>query len=57
MCPGAVFFKKVVLKIFRKFLENHWQQSVYWKLITTLNMNSAADVFLAFSREYSEKLF
>ena len=40
-----------------KFLENHLQQSKYWKLITMLNVKSVADIFIGVSRKYSEQLF
>ena len=53
----TVFFQKAVLKISGKFLENHWQQSAYGKLITMLNMSSVSDVFLGISWKYSEQLF
>ena len=47
--PPAVFFKKKLFwKFWGKFLENHLQQSAYWKLITMLNMSSAADIFWEF---------
>ena len=53
----AVSFKKAVLKIFGKFLENHSRQSAYRKLIAMLNLTFVADVFLRTSRQYSEELF
>ena len=46
-----------VLKVFRRFLENHLWQSAYLKLITMFNMGSVADVFLEFSQKYWEQLF
>ena len=55
--PLVEFFEKAVLKNFEKFLENHLQQSAYWKLITMLNMSSVADVFWRISKKYSEQLF
>ena len=50
-----MFFEKVVPKIFGKFLENHLQESTYWKLITKLNMSSVADIYLGISQKYSEQ--
>ena len=45
-----MFFEKAVLEIFETFLKSHLRQSVYWKLITRLNMNSVTGVFLGISR-------
>ena len=46
-----MFCKNVVLKIFRRFQENHLRQSAFWKLITTLNTS-----FLLFFYEFPKNI-